>query len=175
MPAPKGNKFAAGCENAGGIDKYKEEYCKKIVDFFNIPPCRIETYEDNNGKPHLIVEPANYPTFEKFAFDISVCVDTLHEWKKQHKEFSESYTLALNLQKNILMTNGLNESYNSNFAKFVATNCHGMRERTEIINVDEVVRVAKEITQSALSFIPKVKQAEFIATCEKVLSEFSQN
>jgi hypothetical protein len=175
MPAPKGNKFALGCTTSGGPDKYKPEYCKQIVEFFNIPPCKIEIYEDNNGKPHLIVEPANYPTFEKFAFDISVCVDTLHEWKKVHKEFSESYTLALNLQKNILMTNGLNESYNSNFAKFVATNCHGMRDRTEIINTDEVIRTAKDIIQTALTYINKDKQKEFIDSCEKVLSEFSPN
>lgn len=174
MGAPKGNKFAIG-NNGGCPEKYSPEYCKKIVDFFNIPPCKVETHTDNNGKPHLIVEPANYPTFEKFAFDIGVCVDTLHEWKKVHKEFSESYSLALSLQKNILLTNGLNESYNSQFAKFVATNCHGMRDRTEVINVDEVVRTAKDIIQTALSYIDKAKQKEFIENCEKVLSEFGAN
>ena len=49
MPAPKGNKYAEGCEDSGRPTKYKDEYCeqayklcllgatdKEMADFFQV-------------------------------------------------------------------------------------------------------------------------------------------
>jgi hypothetical protein len=61
----------------GRPTKYKKRYCKDIIAFFNDPV---------NDNP--------LPLFYNFAANIDVCVDTLHEWRSVHPEFSESYKKA---------------------------------------------------------------------------------
>lgn len=97
----------------GTPTKYKSEYCDSIIEFFR------------GGD-------VEYPTFERFADSINVCVDTLQEWKKVHKNFSASYNRAKNIQKAKLIEGGMVGKFNSQFAKFVAINCHGMTEKQEL-------------------------------------------
>lgn len=59
---------------------YKPEYCEQIVEF-----CK---------KGGFLAE---------FAVEIGVHTDTLHEWKKVHKEFSEYYKRAKEANKVFLM------------------------------------------------------------------------
>ncbi len=97
--------------------KYKKEYCEKMFDFFNIE----HTYEkeiticDKNGNEKTqYIETANQlPTFEKFAVIIGVCRDTLDQWKREHKEFSDTYKMCKSLlQRNIFYTFTLTISAN---------------------------------------------------------------
>ena len=134
---------------------YKEKYCEELIQYFSD-------------------ETEVFQTIEEFASKIRVSDDTIVNWTRAHPEFLAAYNYAKQKQKTKLIKNGLIETYNSNFAKFVGVNL-GMKDKIEIINTDEVIRTAKDIIQTALTYIPKVKQAEFIATCEKVLSEFSTN
>ena len=101
----------------GRKTKYKKEYCEGIIEY-----CRGRDGE--------------YRTLERYADSIDVCVDTLHEWKKQHKEFSEAYDRAKNVQKAILIEGGLTGRFNTQFAKFVAINCHGMSEKQDLYICD---------------------------------------
>ncbi len=53
---------------AGGRPtKYKKEYCERIVEYMR------------EGR-----------TFDQFAAEIDVHIDSIHEWAKKHKEFSEA-------------------------------------------------------------------------------------
>ena len=97
----------------GRPPKYKKEYCEGIIEY-----CR-----GCDGE---------YRTLEGYADAIGVCVDTLHEWRKQHPEFSEAYNRAKNAQKAILIEGGLTGRFNTQFAKFVAINCHGMSEKQDL-------------------------------------------
>lgn len=126
MPAAKGNKYALG-NNGGRPLKYKPEYCQEIIKFFSSNP-----YDIIEGK----VKVNDLPTFEKFAVNIDVCVDSLHEWKKRYKEFFEAYKKAQQLQKNFLITNALLGNYNSTFAIFTAKNITDMRDVIENKNIN---------------------------------------
>ena len=85
-----------------------------------------------------VMRPSHLPTFERFAFEIDVCMDTLKEWRDTHRDFSLAYKRAKALQKNHLMAHGLSGGYNSNFAKFVAINCTDMMDTQHVKNESEV-------------------------------------
>jgi hypothetical protein len=124
-------------KNKGGRpSKYKPEYCQEIEDFFDIEPYRevtdTYTYKDGTTKDTVKLLPNDIPFIRDFAKKIGVNVDTLYEWAKQHKEFSESLKAVKQLQEKILVINGLNGTYNSTFAIFTAKNVIGWRDKSEV-------------------------------------------
>jgi hypothetical protein len=141
----------------GRPTKYRKEYCQKLVEFFSIEPTKEVTKTITTAKGTVIEEPveraARLPTFERFAVNIGACVDTLIEWTKKHKEFSEAYTYAKALQKDILVTNGLLGLYDAGYAKFVSINCTDMRDRQERAHEFEV---PENVTVS-INITPKVE------------------
>lgn len=131
-------------KNLGGRPtKYRPEYAQKMIDFFNIEPSWVSkiitTGKNDYCKEEEKLMPSNLPTLEKFASDIDVNTDTLVEWasiKKsngslKYPKFSAAYSRCKQLQKNILVENGLNGLYQSNFAIFVAKNFTDMKDKTE--------------------------------------------
>lgn len=115
---------------------YKKEYCDEIVKYFSVQPqsCmyKREYYKDGTLKSETpILTPAEFPTFQGFASKIGVHVDTLHEWKDKHPEFSEAYTCAKQIQENIWLVNSMGNLYNAQFAKFFGINCLGYKEKIE--------------------------------------------
>lgn len=123
--------------HAGGRPtEYKEEYCEMIIQYFSVEPQQTvykKTYYANgqlkSEEPVTLAE--QIPTFQKFADSIGVHVDTLHEWKKTYKEFSESYARAKQLQEGIWLINGMSGLYNSQFAQFFGKNCLGYKDKSE--------------------------------------------
>ncbi len=104
----KETRFSEGHEFS---KKYNDKYCDEMVKYFH-------TY-------------SGYPTFELFADSIGVIDDTLRNWCEEFPQFRHAYKRCMNIQKGKLIDNTLSEKYNANFAKFVAVNCHGMKERIE--------------------------------------------
>ena len=119
----------------GRPTKYKPEYCEKLIKFFNKEPyIEKKTQEvDKKGNKKTITKHivTDLPLLCKFAADIGVNQDTLHEWSKNHKEFSEAMKTAKEMQKNILVINGLRGNYDTGFAKFVAINATDMVDKKE--------------------------------------------
>lgn len=101
---------------AGRPTKYRKTYAQDLIEFFD-HPCKVE------GKP------ITFPTLQRFARTIGVCVDTLHEWAKVHEEFSDALTQAKEMQEAILLENAMDGAYNAQFAKFYAANAYGSRYR----------------------------------------------
>ena len=126
----KPDGYVFGCPT-----KYDPEFCKSIIKFFDREP--YEPMKDESGKLMFnkfgepIMKPARFPTLERFAFEIGVCIQTLHNWTKQHPDFLEAFTRAKQLQADILNVNGLGEHYNAGYAKFVAINCTNMVDKVE--------------------------------------------
>jgi hypothetical protein len=130
--------------DVGRPTDYKPEYCQKMVDYFNIEPTKempVTITTRTGSKVEKVEEAPNImPTLEKFAFDIGVTTQTLWYWANMkdkdndlvHPEFSEAYFKCKQLQKNILVTNGLLNNYNSNFAIFVAKNFTDMEDKQKI-------------------------------------------
>jgi hypothetical protein len=120
---------------AGRPTKYRPEYCDEIVKFFDVEPYEYKevviTLRNGGTLEKVERHPARLPTMERFASDIGVNGDTLVEWSKRHRAFSAAYARAKALQKDILITNGLQGLYNGPFAIFVAKNATDMEDKTE--------------------------------------------
>ena len=59
-------------------------------------------------------------------------MDTLHEWRDKHPEFSAALVRVKLKQKEILVQGGLAGTYESRFAQFVAINFTDMRQKIDI-------------------------------------------
>lgn len=101
---------------AGGRpSKYDPKYCEHIVEWFS-------SMED---------DPKKCPLFGRYAVEIGVVKSTLHEWCKNHPEFSAAYSQAKSIQESIMIERGLNGEFNGGFTKFAMSNMHGWTERSE--------------------------------------------
>ena len=125
----------------GRPPKYKKEYCDKIIEYFKKAPYQTEYKEeyfvDGSIKSKApIITATEFPTFQGFADEILVHIDTLHEWCTKHKEFSEAYKRAKQLQEKIWLVNSMQNLYNAQFAQFFGKNCLGYKDKQENINVE---------------------------------------
>lgn len=70
------------------------------------------------------------PSIEGFALYCGFNKDTLYEWEKQYKEFSDDMKVLRASQANILINKGITGEYNSIIAKVLLSK-HGYREGIE--------------------------------------------
>lgn len=125
--------------DTGRPSKYDPKYCKMIVDYFDVAlyterQSMTSTNEKTGAeKEYTRTRPTDFPTIEWFASSIDIDDNTLENWTKEHEEFLGAYRKARQLQKKILIQNGLNWLYKEWFAKFVAINCFPeMKDRSEV-------------------------------------------
>lgn len=120
----------------GQPTKYKKRYCKDIIAFFDVPAIKtIEvTIEYKNGtiKTEEKEIANDLPFFEQFAHEIGVHVDTLHEWKKVHPEFSEAYKKAKKMQEHNWKVCSLKGLYNPAFTIFFGKNIYKWTDKQEV-------------------------------------------
>lgn len=120
----------------GRPTKYKRKFCDEIIEFFDVAPWEMREVATHlrNGSTVIKDEryPSRFPTMERFAHNIGVHVDTMIEWTTKYPQFSEAYKRAQQLQKDLLVENGLQGAYQSNFAIFVAQNFTDMRDKKDI-------------------------------------------
>ena len=81
----------------------------------------------------------NLPTVEGMSLELGVSRDTLYEWAKHHSIFSDTLDKLKAKQQNVLISNGLANTYNSTIAKLILSANHGMREKSDITSNDETV------------------------------------
>ena len=122
---------------------YKPEYCRMMLDYFDIEVQKVVDIEIPDGKGGMSKESKavtnTYPTLERFAFKIGVARQTLHNWanaKKPdgtpvHPDFFDAYTRARDLQAALLIEGGMAGLYDSKFACLAAKNIAGWRDQVE--------------------------------------------
>lgn len=105
----------------GRPTKYKEEYCDYIIAYF---------------EEHLVnlKEKKEIPFLSKFARHIKVTTMSLLEWSDKYPDFSCALKEAKKIQKECLITGGLNGTFNPTAFIFTAKNIAGMRDVQEIDN-----------------------------------------
>lgn len=122
----KGNDSGKETRAKEGNDlacKYKDEYCEQMLSFF----------EDESNP---------FPQFIFFALKIGVDNTTLINWCKEHRRFQTYYEKCKQIQLGKLMEGAIFKQFDPSFSKFVAINCHGMKEKVE---QDTVVKVKMEL------------------------------
>lgn len=125
----QGNTFGGAAKT-----KYGGDMPERLIQYFKVPAVEVR-YTEKLDKDGNIVEripyevACEYPTFEGFAASVGVCIRTLENWRDRHKRFAEAYELCTTIQKNLLIVNSMRGRYNSTFAKFIAVNHHGMKDK----------------------------------------------
>jgi hypothetical protein len=121
---------------AGQPTRYKPDYCRDIVSFFEKAPkwqeindSHSEGFQNNTRYKHV---PAPMPTFFRYAEKIGVSDNTLDNWTKKNPEFFVAYNKCKELQKEWLIEIGLSGMTPPASFIFVAKNVTGMRDKTEV-------------------------------------------
>jgi len=149
----------------GRPTKYKPEYCKTIIEYFDVP-ASFETPVEKQNKDGTVETsvkfiPSDLPLLSGFAASIGVCRDTVYEWatgrdkdgELKHPDFSYALKMAKDLQEKLLVTNAMKGLYNSTFAIFTAKNILGWRDKREVesihsgevrFNISDLVKKAKD-------------------------------
>lgn len=125
--------MAAKKKPVGRPSKYNKKYCKAIIDYFDIEPCRtiIEKFHYKNGdeKEKEVEVPNELPLIQGFCRKVGISKSTLHLWVEKHPEFSDAYNIAKGLQEAMWIQNGLRGLYNPSFAIFTGKNMFGWRDQ----------------------------------------------
>lgn len=111
---------------------YRPECCQQLIDYFSVDPMDIIKDAEVDGKVKLERLPAKMPWFAGFARKIGVSVETLHEWRRVHVEFSEAYKIAKELQREFLVEIGLSGKTSASFVIFTMKNVCGWRDERDL-------------------------------------------
>lgn len=125
----------------GRPTKYKPEYARKLIVFFDIEPFEdvvLPHYFDN--KTHRVKwkdfkRVANkLPTLRDFAKSIKVPISTVYDWLREkhksfHKDFAKAFEEAKEIRKDFLIQNALQGLYPPLTFKFIAVNLTDMRDK----------------------------------------------
>lgn len=88
------------------------------------------------------------PTIEGLALRLHIHRDTLYEWEKEDKRFSDILEELRQSQAEKLLQNSLANRYNSTIAKMILSGKHGYIEKQAVENSGEQ-KVIVEITKYA--------------------------
>lgn len=117
---------AAATRNAkklGRPSSYRPEYCARLLQYFS---GKISYTLNTTDKGSQQVMPGSeLSTFQGFAAEIGVTVDTLLDWTQQFPEFFQAYTQARQLQADQIMRATFSQACPPNFAALLLSNDHG--------------------------------------------------
>jgi hypothetical protein len=136
---PKDKPDTGETKNLGRPSKYRDEFVVMLLEFFGQSPVREITIRDKAGNESIQVLPGQFPTLARFATDIGVTTETLHDWataknadgSHRNPSFSYAYKKAKDLQQANLVEGTMKGAYNSTFAIFTAKNVLGWRDKIE--------------------------------------------
>lgn len=142
-------------KRGGRPTKYDRSMCESMIAFFDREPNEFVEIKDEDGNPTVAVNkygdpirsPCRFPTFEGFAKSIGVHRETLLNWAESHAEFFDALKMCKDLQKDILIQNGLVGAYDKTFAIFTAKCVTDMRENTPVDDDSRDAQPTKVVIQ----------------------------
>jgi hypothetical protein len=96
-----------------------------------------------------------FPTIEGLSVYLKVGTRTLYDWEVEYPEFSHTLDKLRDIQKDLLITNGLKGGYNTRFAMFLLKANHGMSEKEPLINATQnsYMNISPEVLADAMKII----------------------
>jgi hypothetical protein len=112
---------------------YDEEILSQSREYLNACEDEVKILTSTINDKQTVIQKlkVNLPTIEGLARYLKIHRDTLYEWKKIHKEFSDIIEELQQKQAERLLSNGLSGDYNPTIAKVLLTK-HGYTDRQEI-------------------------------------------
>jgi hypothetical protein len=107
--------------------EYIKECVDEVTEFHKTRGDKSDSYD-------RIIQ-VKLPSIEGLCIKLKISKDTLYQWEKEHKEFSDDIEEVRKIQAERLINNGLNGSYNPTIAKVLLTK-HGYREGIEQTGAD---------------------------------------
>jgi transposase-like protein len=107
---------------AGKKPEYKDDYPKKAVDFV------VERKEKN--KVPTIAGLANYLGHDEA---------TMYRWRDKYLQFGKAISYLQQIQKELIINNGLTKDFSSSMSKFMLNVNHKMVETTHNVNTNQNV------------------------------------
>jgi hypothetical protein len=90
-------------------------------------PDHVISYIDDSLKDGI------FPTIEGLAISLGVGTRTLYDWEGEYPDFSQTLNKLRDIQKQLLITNGITGAYNTRFSIFLLKASHGMTEKEPLI------------------------------------------
>jgi len=115
----------------GRPKEFKNIFTQNIFDY--IVECANKTKKAMNGSIYL-------PTVEGLSTGLGFSKETIYQWARENKEFSDALEFLKNRQCVELINNGLANKYNSTIAKLILSSNHGMREKSDVTSDDKPIQ-----------------------------------
>ena len=125
----------------GRPTKYKPEYCQAIIAHFDVEPVderEIPHYDAKGNVAWTDIKqlPQRVPSLTKFAKNNDLGWSTVHDWLNKdhasyHVEFSDAYTHARAIRRDMLIDMGMMGLSPPAAYKFTAVNLTEMRDKQE--------------------------------------------
>lgn len=98
----------------------------------------VDKYLETTGKEQM-----HLPKIESFAIWLGVSKDTIYEWAKDNKEFSDAVRKIMNYQAEQLIDDGIygGKEINQSIVKLLLQSNHGMKERVDQTTNDKDLEV----------------------------------
>lgn len=87
----------------------------------------------------------NLPKVAGLAIELGVHRDTIYEWSKEHKEFSDILDNLLSLQEEELIERGLEGSFNPTITKLMLTK-HGYTDKNDVTSDGKAISLSFDST-----------------------------
>lgn len=132
--------------------KYRKRFIKEITEYFTE---QYENYlghdfsdeetvangETKDGKKVRITKKSKrivkVPTLFGFAISIGVGTSTLHDWSKEHKEFSDALSICKEMTAEVAVQGASSGLIQSNVARLIIVNSSTWRERQDVNHSSE--------------------------------------
>ena len=102
---------------------------------------KVDEYLSTTGKEQM-----HLPKIVSFARYINVSKDTLYEWAKHNKDFSDALEKIMKAQEEQLIDDGIygGKEINASIVKLLLMSNHGMRENTDTnLNVKSLTNLVQ--------------------------------
>lgn len=141
-------------KKTGRPSKWDPDFVHQLEKYVSQEPYREVfenmTYKNGDQREYYRQVPNDYPSVQAFARRQGVHRDTIYEWAKQHKEFSDILKRLEDTKYEFLTVNGLNGNYNASSAIFAKKNELGWRDQQHLDLTTKgrpIVQVPKEIAE----------------------------